>query len=254
MQLTIEQVEARMTAAWEAKAFLVPYRISGNRYTYTVTDHGEHWLPLETDWIQGQQVFEPKDGDWPGPDPWPEAVAEAVQRAYAYFTGKADRASLKRLPRAQAIAFGKNWVRMGDAADTWLIPSATGSGMVYEVNGRCSCPDVATWCKHRLARAIAIRAEEILKAKASNSGPAQRIDLIVAYEASEDQTLPQVNVNGRLVRFLADGKETAPPTQDMLDLYRWLHGQGYEPHGFKWLDWQDGLRQRRQTYLLEAKR
>ena len=129
-----------MTAAWGAQAFLVPYRIWGNRYTYAVTDHGEHWLPLKTDWIQGQQVFEPKESDWPLPDLWAIAVSEALQRANAYFAERADRASLRRLPRAQAIALGQNWVRMGDAVDTWLIPSVTTPDVVYEVNGRCTCP------------------------------------------------------------------------------------------------------------------
>ena len=259
MKLTIEQVEARMTAAWGAQAFLVPYRIWGNRYTYAVTDHGEHWLPLKTDWIQGQQVFEPKESDWPLPDPWAEAVNNAVQRAHAYFAGQGDEASLNRLPRAQAIALQQDWLRVGDKPDTWLIPSCSKVGTVYMVNGRCTCPDRAAWCKHRLARAIAIRAEEILKTKSEASacppnGKAQRIDLVVAYEASEERTLPQVNGNGRLVRFLADGREAEPPVQDMPGLYRWLQGQGYAPHGFKWLGWQDGLRQRRQTYLLEATR
>jgi hypothetical protein len=256
MKLTIEQVEARMTAAWGAQAFLVPYRICGNRYVYAVTDHGEHWLPLETDWIQGQQVFMPKEGDWPLPDPWAEAINEATQRAHAYFAGRGDRASLRRLPRAQAIALGQNWLRVGDRIDTWLIPSCSKVGTVYQVNGRCTCPDIATWCKHRLARALAMRAEEMLRAKAEATGsqPARRIDLVVAYEASEERTLPQVNGNGQLVRFLADGKEAEPPARTMPELYRWLQGQGYAPNGFKWLDWQDGLRQRRQTYLLEAKR
>ncbi len=54
------------------------------------------------------------------------------------------------------------------------------------------------------------------------------------------------------MRFLTDGKEAESPARTMPELYRWLQGQGYAPQDFKWLDWQDGLRQRRQTYLLEV--
>ena len=42
MKLTIKQVKATMTAAWGRQAFVIPYRLTGNRYSYAVTDHHEH--------------------------------------------------------------------------------------------------------------------------------------------------------------------------------------------------------------------
>jgi hypothetical protein len=65
MQLAMDEVAARMAADWNGRAVVVPYRISGNRYVYSVTDHGEHWMPLDTSWVGGHQVFEPTEGSWP---------------------------------------------------------------------------------------------------------------------------------------------------------------------------------------------
>ena len=65
MKLTLKQAQQRMTQVWGKRAIVVPYRISGNRYVYAVTDHGEHWLPLESSWSQGRQVFAPVDAEWP---------------------------------------------------------------------------------------------------------------------------------------------------------------------------------------------
>ena len=59
MKLTLSQVEARLTDTWGRQAYVVPYRICGNRRSYAATDHREHWLPLWSYWIGGQQVFEP---------------------------------------------------------------------------------------------------------------------------------------------------------------------------------------------------
>jgi hypothetical protein len=56
MKLTIEQVAARMTRAWGKRAFVISYRLAGNRYSYAVTDHSEHWLPLLTSWVGGRQL------------------------------------------------------------------------------------------------------------------------------------------------------------------------------------------------------
>ena len=99
--------------------------------------------------------------------------------------------------------------------------------MVYEVNGRCTCPDYAFnrppggWCKHRLTRALAKRTAEILRnengaggeegtpapdsmgttMKLANNcstdpseGQVKRIDLILAFEADEMKVLPQTNL------------------------------------------------------------
>jgi hypothetical protein len=290
MKLTIKQVEATMTAAWGREAIVVPYRLAGNLYSYAVTDHQEHWLLLLTSWAGGHQVFEPVDGTWPelvpSPEPgrmtWGEAVLEAMQLAYAYFGSREDSEALKRLPRAQAIATRQNWRQLGDKLNTWLIPSSTTLGRVYKVNGRCTCKDfqghgIGWWCKHRLARALARRAAELLKngngagsdsdtpaphsmgaamnngtdsTTTSPNGQARRIELVMAYEAEEAKVLPHINGNGQLVEFKADGRLTEPPVKTTPELYRWLQANGYVPTDFKWRGWEHGLRQRRQTYVL----
>lgn len=286
MKLTMEQVEAKLAHVWGQEVFVVPYRICGNRYAYVATDHGDHWLPLKTSWVGRRQVFAPEDGYWPQRETlsWGEAVFAASQLAMIHFTDQRNRAALKRLPRAQVIAEARNWTKLGDEIDTWLVPSLNRPGVVYQVNGHCTCPDYqhngvpGGWCKHRLARALAKRAEELLEEEngagggestpapvSDPGGPdgtdsttdpapgqAQRIDLIVAYQADEAKTLPRINGNGRLVRFLTDGQEAAAPTKALPDLYRWLQDHGYAPDGFQWLGWEHGLRQRRQSYTLEA--
>ena len=227
----------------------------------------EQQLAQVQDWWQARRKREPE----PVPDLWADAVLDATQMARAYFLDKGNKAVLERLPYAQSIAALQNWRRVGDKLDTWLMPSLDGSGRVYMVNGQCTCPDSNRWCKHRLARAIAKRATEYLREESkvggdadtqasqfrskesvvvAVNGQAQRIDLIVAYEADDALVLPRTNANGQLVRFKADGEEAAPPTQTMPELYRWLQVEGYVPDGFKWLGWERGLRQRWQTYVL----
>ena len=226
----------------------------------------EQQLAQVKGWWQERKKREPE----PVPDYWADAVLDATQLARVYFMEQGNKAALKRLPRAQSIAALQNWRKVGDKADTWLMPSSTGSGKVYMVNGRCSCPDTVAWCKHRIARALAKRAEAILKednadapaeTEVSNqphlsttplNGDTRRIDLILAYEADDAKALPRINGNGQLVRFEADGEEVAPPTQSISDLYRWLQARGYVPKGFKWLGWEHGLRHRRQSYVREA--
>ena len=41
MKLTMEEVELKMAAAWGKQAFVIPYRLAGNRYSYVVSDHEE---------------------------------------------------------------------------------------------------------------------------------------------------------------------------------------------------------------------
>ena len=230
----------------------------------------ERQLQQMKDWWQRRQKREPE----PVPDRWAQAVLDAAQLAQAHFVEQGNKQVLKRLPRAQAIAEGQNWHRLGDKLDTWLIPSSSQSGVVYMVNGRCSCQDRAKWCKHRLARALAKRAAEILRKEngadgASNTpapatpegsqedlhsttaptnGQAQRIDVIVAYQADEAKVLPRTNGNGQLISFMVDGQEATSPAPTMPELYRWLQNHGYVPGDFKWLGWEHGLRQRRQSY------
>lgn len=72
-----------------------------------------------------------------------KAVAEAVQRAHAHLTEKAGRVSPRRLPLAQAITLGQNWMRLGDELDTWLIRSVTKASISNGVSSRCNCPDLA---------------------------------------------------------------------------------------------------------------
>jgi hypothetical protein len=171
-----------------------------------------------------------------------------------------NRAAIKRLPRAQVIAEAKEWQCLGDERDTWLIPSSRGE-KTYQVNGRCACPDFqhngvpGGWCKHRLARGLAKRAAEILKEDPSTapaSIQARRIDLIVGYEADEARVLPRTNANGQLIQFTVDGKLTSPPVPTMPQLYRWLQAEGYVPEGFRWMGWERGLRQRRESYVMEV--
>ena len=72
MKLTIKQVKATMAAAWGRQAFVIPYHLAGNRYSYAVTDHKEHWRPLLASWAGGHQVFEVAGSTWPEPIRTPE--------------------------------------------------------------------------------------------------------------------------------------------------------------------------------------
>ncbi|MFC2045915.1 SWIM zinc finger family protein [Chloroflexota bacterium] len=286
MKLSRQQVEERLTVAWGKEAVVVPYRIHGNRRSYAVTDHGSHWMPIETSWVGGRQVFEPVSGDWPEveQDSWDLALVKAAELARAYFENQGNTLALRRLPRGMVIAEAQNWTRLGDELDTYLIRSQSKGGTVYEVNGRCTCPDwllngvPGGWCKHRIARALAIRATEMLKENGAGSavdtptpsagphrtttqvqdttepddGQAQRIDLIVAYEASDANSLTYINANGKLVEFKADGLVAPPPTRAMAEVYRWLQANSYVPDCFKWLGWDRGLRHRRQSYVLKG--
>ena len=113
MKLSRQQVEDRLTAAWGREAAVVPYR-HGNRRSYAVTYHGSHWMPLESGWVGGRQVFEPVSGDWPEveQDSWDLAVVRAAELARAYFEGEENRLALRRLPRGMVIAEARNWTRL----------------------------------------------------------------------------------------------------------------------------------------------
>ena len=115
MKLTINQVSERMSLAWGRQAFVVPFRLAGNRYSYVATDHKDHWLPLRTSWDGGRQMFEPVGSPWPERehDPWSDAVLDATQVAMAYFAERGDSEAIKRLPRGQVIADRYNWRRVG---------------------------------------------------------------------------------------------------------------------------------------------
>lgn len=286
MKLTRKEVESRLTAAWGKQAHLVAYDLWGST-TYAATDHGEHWMPLQASYRKGRQVFKLLNMDWPSRDngAWAEAVTKAADLARDYFLNQRNMPALKRLPRAQVLAEARNWERQGDGHDTWLMRSTTGAGAVYEVNDRCTCPDwlyngvPGGWCKHRLARALARRAERFLQGeqRAGRDHPApasmkasveseadsttgsavcqvRRVDVVVAYEASEGNCLVHMNANGKLVSFNADGHEVTPPVQTMPQIYAWLQAHGYVPDCFKWLDWEHGLRHRQQTYVLDGDR
>lgn len=151
MKLTMTEVEAKLTAAWKRKVFVVPYRLAGNRYTYTATDHVDHRLPLETSWDRRGQVFQPAEGDWPEPEPlsWEDAVFAASQMAMAHFADKHNKATLKRLPRALVIAEARQWTRAGEELDTWLIPSLNRPD--YEHNGVPAAASTG-WRGHRQSR------------------------------------------------------------------------------------------------------
>jgi hypothetical protein len=83
-----------MTQAWGTEAIVVPSRISGNRYVYAITDHGENWMPLESSWVQGRQVFELVDTEWPEPDAGANGHPQRIDLIVAY---EADGA--RALPR-----------------------------------------------------------------------------------------------------------------------------------------------------------
>jgi hypothetical protein len=282
MKLTMDQIEAKMTAAWGRQALVVPHRICGNRYTYVVTDHHEHWLALLKSWVGGRIVFEPVGARWPE-DPWPDAVLEAVELAHAYFKNEGNTAAVTRLARAETIALVRNWSQLGDDLDTYLIASQSKGGVIYRVNGRCDCPDwlhngvPGGWCKHRIARALAKRATEILKnGDGAESGqdssapkapcseepvkdqnttdrPARQIELLVLYEADGAGAFARIHSDGKLLEFKAGGQVTEAPSKDLNALYRWLQDQGYtaDMTQFQWLDRNQGHRRRRQVYVLD---
>jgi len=205
-------------------------------------------------WQRAQVKCEPE------PTAWDLAVDEAMAAAQAFL--KDNPKAVSRLPKAAMIAKAYRWHRVGDKQDTWLIEGSE-PGAVYSVNGRCSCKDFehgnvpGAWCKHRLARALAKKAAAIMQqahlARSDvTSTQARRIELIVGYRTSEHKTLPYTSGEGKLVCFVADGKETQAPVPSMREMYRWLEGQGFVPEGFKWLDWEHGLRQRRESYVKPA--
>jgi hypothetical protein len=155
-----------MTEKWRRQAYVMPCRISGNRVVWSVSDHFRHWIPLESRWDAGRQVFELPDDPQPEVerDPWADAMQLIMQRAMAYFAETRNWSALRRLHRTDVIALNQNWERWGDELDTWLMPSATHARVVCEVNRACTCLDWLNnglpggWCKHRLARALAKRA------------------------------------------------------------------------------------------------
>jgi hypothetical protein len=144
MKLKATEIEAKATEAWGKQAYVIAYRIAGNRTTYAVTDHGEHWLSLRTSWNGGGPVHEPMGATWPwaARDVWLDAVLDAAQSALVYFMNEGDKAAVQRLPRAQDIAEGRNWHRIGDKSDTWLLPSCSKLGIVYIIEG--THPDSGT--------------------------------------------------------------------------------------------------------------
>lgn len=54
---TAKGIEDRFTKEWGRKAFVIPHRISGNRYVYAVSDHNGNYLSLDARWFGGRQVF-----------------------------------------------------------------------------------------------------------------------------------------------------------------------------------------------------
>jgi hypothetical protein len=92
---------------------------------------------------------------------WRQAVAEAAERARA------------ALPEANGrIDCAVALVLQGDVQlcddDTALVGSQSQPQTVYHVNGACTCQDFARaphggMCKHRIARGLAIRAQQRLE-------------------------------------------------------------------------------------------
>jgi hypothetical protein len=120
MKLKATEIEASATEAWGKQAFVIPYRVAGNRTAYALTDHGKHWLPLRTSWNGDGPIHELLGANWPweARDVWLDAVLDAAQLALVHFMNEGDKAAVKRLPRAQVIAEGRNWHHIGDRFDT----------------------------------------------------------------------------------------------------------------------------------------
>lgn len=115
------------------------------------------WLEME----HGQARF---TLDWWG------ACRDAYGLAVQTFSGRNDTAALSELPAALYLAICQRWAT--DPAEVTGAPSFIFRGTDQEpparANGHCSCQSAGatpTWCKHRLARAIARRAEALLAEK-----------------------------------------------------------------------------------------
>lgn len=218
--------------------------------------------------------FEP-DPDDPRPAELPPQVVPldvAIEKARAAFAGYP--ASLRRLERAIELVAAGGVTDLGGGEFEVLGSRAA----AYRVNGACSCPDHragTTWCKHRLAVALVLKARQIENgAGSARNTPApapapdgtdtrpqdtpdvapRQIELVVAYDAGEGLSpLRITHGDGDLVTVKADGQVIEPPVGDLPGLYRWLQAGGYVPSGFNWLHGLTlGKRQRRQVYTRPA--
>lgn len=104
---------------------------------------------------------------------WQAAVTAAEELARKAFAG--NDAVLSRLEAARELAVAQAWSRLGDQANTFVM--GAGNGQMYQVNGHCQCNDYqyrrrehGGWCKHRLGRALALRAEQ-LQQEAGDASP-----------------------------------------------------------------------------------
>jgi len=126
---------------------------------------------------------------------WQAAVAQATELARAAFVDNG--AVLGRLEAARELAAGRSWSQLGDQANTFVM--GNGEGQMYHVNGRCQCGDYSYrhaehggWCKHRLGRALALRAEQLQKE--AGGAPTSPACCKEAAEAAED---PQCTTEAR---------------------------------------------------------
>src|SRR6266849_250251 len=106
------------------------------------------------------------NGDNPARAVWREAVAEIAAKAHAKLpecTGRVDSA-------VKIVLAGDVEVLAGGTAK--VASQSNGETVYHVVNGACDCKDFTraphSFCKHRLASAIARRAQELVKAPASN--------------------------------------------------------------------------------------
>jgi len=121
MKLTMDEVVAKMSAAWESRAAVVPSRISGNRYVYAVTDHGEHWVPLDTSWVHGRQVFEPAEGSWPVPNPVTDSWLQAVKEGSRLVIERCSPARRLSSPMwAGPLAMARSWPASMASRPCWV--------------------------------------------------------------------------------------------------------------------------------------
>jgi hypothetical protein len=92
---------------------------------------------------------------------WSSAVDEAVSRAKAWFP----EAHHERINKAYRIVQEERIMilRSKDA----VVESDENDGGIYFIQkGHCNCPDAeyrSPWCKHTIARAIIIRARELME-------------------------------------------------------------------------------------------
>src|SRR5919199_2827647 len=124
----------------------------------------------------------------PARQAWREAVAEIAEKAKA----KLPECS-GRVDNAVKIVLAGDVALQADGTAK-VASQSNGSTIYHVVNGECSCKDFAkaphSFCKHRLAAAIARRAHELTKAKVADTNGQEQ-----AQPAAPTVSLPEAPVS-----------------------------------------------------------